>query len=174
MDLREFILHSMERSRQLTLNMVKELTPEQLGWHSGPEANSVGFLLFHVFRVEDWYFHTMLSTAGQVWERAGWSRRWHLPIPAGDRRNTGNSWTAQEVAAWQPPPLSELLDYGQAVRSGAVQALRALDLARLEEVVRPDTPLWTVAFVLHQASHHESHHNGQIDYVLGLRKSAAA
>lgn len=176
MDLREFVVQSMESSRRATLNMVQGLTAQQLRWQPGPEANHVAFLLFHIFRTEDRYFHTWVGQEGELWDRGGWSARWKLPAPRSNpdpNWTTGNSWTAQEVRSWPPPPLEELLAYGIAVRASALPVVRGLDLGRLQETPRPDRPQVTIADYLHRASHHEASHSGQIDYLLGLARSGS-
>jgi hypothetical protein len=171
MDLREFVARSMERTRKYTLDMVKDLTPEQLRWRPAPGANYVAFLLFHTFRAEDRYFHRWISGDGELWKRKGWSKRWALPSPPSDSDpiwTTGNSWTVAEVDGWQPPPLAELLDYGETVRRSALTVLRDFDLARLMDVPRLEFPNLTLTHYLISASHHEAQHQGQIDYLLGL------
>jgi hypothetical protein len=171
MDLREFVARSMERTREYTLDMVKDLTPEQLRWRPAPGTNCVAFLLFHVFRAEDRYFHRWISGDGELWERREWSQRWVLPSPPSNPDSiwtTGNSWTVAEVEAWQPPPLSELLAYGETVRRSGLAVLHEFDLARLPEAPRAEFPNLTLTHYLISASHHEAQHQGQIDYLLGL------
>jgi len=171
MDIREFVARSMQRTREYTLGMVKDLTPEQMVWRPDPGANHVAFLLFHSFRAEDRYFHRWISGSGELWEREGWSWRWPLPSPPSNLDpiwTTGNSWTVAEAEAWRPPPLSELLDYGQAVRRSALAVLRDFDLTRLAEAPRAEFPHLTLTHYLISASHHEAQHQGQIDYLIGL------
>ncbi len=171
MDVREFVAKSMERTRGYTLDMVKDLSPQQLRWRPAPGTNCVAFLLFHTFRAEDLYFGRWISGEGELWDREGWAGRWILPSPRSDSNpiwSTGNSWTVAEVDGWQPPPLSELLDYGETVRRSALPVLREFDLARLAEVPRPEFPHLTLTHYLISASHHEAQHQGQIDYLLGL------
>jgi len=177
MDVREFVAQSMERTRQTTLNMVKDLTPAQLRWQAGPEANTIGFLLFHTFRTEDRYFHVWMSGADEVWEQEGWSSRWRLPSPPSNLDpiwTMGYSWTPQEVASWEPPALADLLAYGQAVRESALKVLSEFDLGRLPEPLNPERPQITIGYFVYAASHHEAQHQGQIDYILGLMKTAEA
>ena len=171
MDIREFVARSMQRTREYTLDMVQDLSPEQLRWQPAPGANHVAFLLFHIFRAEDRYFHRWLSDDGELWDREGWSQRWALPSPPSNPDpiwTTGNSWTVDEVEGWQPPPLTELLAYGEAVRSSALAVLRDFDLTRLPETPRAEFPNLTLTHYVISASHHETQHQGQIDYLLGL------
>ena len=91
---------------------------------------------------------------------------------ASELRSTGNSWTAEEVAAWKPPSLAELHEYAQQVRLSALEVLRRMDPASWGVLVRPERPDNTRAYFLHIMLRHESQHQGQIDYVAGLLRMA--
>jgi hypothetical protein len=163
----------MERTRLATLNLVKEMTPEQLRWAPVPGVNCIGFLLFHSFRGEDMYFHSTITKPGEVWVREGWFERWKMPATvAGERlqATTGNSWTPDEVGGWEPPDLNDLLEYGTAVRASSLATLKDLDLGRFTETPRPNRPEVTIEGFLFLASHHESQHLGQMDYLAGLMR----
>ena len=173
MDAREFITLGLERVRGGTLGMVKDLTPEQMAWRAGPEANSAGFLLFHIFRTADFIFTRVGAGDPQFWELGNWAKRWTLPPPppdAGGAWSTGNSWTPAELGAFEPPPLDDLLGYGAAVYARGANTLKDMEVSRLDEEVRPNV---TVAQNLLIAITHESQHNGQIDYLLGLMRTSA-
>ena len=170
MDLRDFVTESIESNRQATLDIVKDLTPAQLQWRPSPEANYIAFLLFHIFRGADRYFHRVTGRT-ELWDEDGWSDRWQLSSKDPSQSTTGFNWTAKQVATWEPPPLQELLAYGETVRSSFVSAIRDLDLGRLSEIPAPDLPDRTIARYLQLASLHKAEHRGQIDYILGLMKA---
>lgn len=177
MELREWIAESMARARKVTLFLVEGLSPEELRWRPVTGANSAGFLLFHIFRAEDFHFHRMIGNEEELWVSDGWSRKWSLPATIPEERiprASGNSWTPEEVEAWEPPPLGELLAYGAAVRESALAVLRGFNAGRLSERPNPDRPERTVATYLYLATHHEAQHQAQIDYLLGLMGSRAA
>ena len=175
MDVRDFVADIIARTRTNTVNQVQGLTAEQLTWQVAPGANTVGFLLFHTFRVED-YFLRVLGAEQELWRRDGWDRRWTLPDTPADVSGiwfTGNSWTSEDVASFQPPPLDEMLAYGAAVHDAFLDHLRNLDLSRMQEVVWPRRqPTATVARVLEMVVHHESEHQGHIGFILGLMPSS--
>lgn len=171
MHLQDFVRASLERTRQRTLNAIQGISAQQARWRPYPGGNSIAFLLFHIFRVEDRYFHRWLSASGEVWEKEGWKGQIPLPPhPPGIDPiwTTGNSWTSADIEAWQPPPIETLLRYGERVRQSALQVLAQVDMARLDYAPRPDRPQFTLAYYLYQASHHEAEHLGQIDYLKGL------
>ena len=176
MDLREFLADNLKWVRQATMNMTKDLTPEQLRWQPGAEANHIGYLLFHTFRGEDRLFHTWVSKEGEIWEREGWAGRFQLPVPPAGAPDTwsAGAWPGRIAASWQPPALDLLHSYGEAVRKRTLDSLPRLDLARLNEHPRPDRPQLTVLTLLEIVPQHEAQHQGQIDYLLGLMKDAHA
>ena len=166
MELREYIVESLERGRARTLDVVKDITPEELAWMPGPEANHIGFLLWHLARSEDALYHRFVAATEQVWTAQGWDRRFGLRP-----EDTGNGWTPQQVANWTPPPLPDLLQYMGEVRESVMAGLGQLDLTRLEEKPWPDRPEMTVANILHLLASHEAHHQGAIEYLIGLKRT---
>ncbi|MBI4200601.1 MAG: DinB family protein [Chloroflexi bacterium] len=171
MDAQEFVRFAIERTRGATLAMVRDVRQEDLAWRPGPEANPIGFLLFHIFRSEDRLLHRLLGGTDEVWDREGWDRRWRLPPPPPDAAElwfTGNSWTPAQVAAWKAPAKEELLAYGEQAHRSGLEVLPKLDPAQWHVLVRPER---TRAFYLHLVMHHEAQHQGQIDYVAGILRT---
>lgn len=163
MDVREFTIRSITVIREGTLSMVGELKQDEMGWRPVSFANPIGFILFHLFRIDDRYFHRWLSELGEVWEREGWDSRWQLPEPHPDApelwySQTGNSWTPEQVAAREIPPKDELLEYGDRVRGSTLKVLEQLDIGQMDLAPRPERPELTYAHYLHMASHHEAQH----------------
>ena len=172
----EFVEMALGQSRGYTLDTVKDLNREQLTWRAGPEANPVGFLIWHVFRTEDRYVR-LLTGQQETYQADGWSDTWQLPSTiTGDRvaMTTGNSWTSQEVGVFQIPPLAELLAYGEAVRKQALATVKGLDSNKLDDVPSADRPDWVTATYLRSMITHEFGHQQQMDYILGLCRVASA
>lgn len=168
MELREYIAESLEQVRARTLDLVKELTPDELVWRPGPEANHTAFLLWHTARSEDALFNRFIAGCEQVWTARGWHRRFGLKPD-----DTGNGWTAQQVARWTPPSLQDLLRYMGEVRESVLAGLKDLDLGRLGEKPWPARPDRTVANILQLLASHEAHHQGAIEYLVGLMRTAS-
>ena len=53
MDLKGFIVQALMQKHEGSMEMISDLTPEELAWRPGPEANHFGWMLWHAFRVED-------------------------------------------------------------------------------------------------------------------------
>jgi hypothetical protein len=171
----EFVEMAATQSRSATLGLVSNLERDHLTWRAGVEANTVGFLIWHVFRTEDRYVR-MLTGQEETYTADGWNAKWPLPDTiTGERAalTTGNSWTADEVGAFDVPPLDELLAYGATVRGRAMDMVRGLDPDSLEQVPNPERPEWVTATYLRSMITHEFGHQQQMDYILGLQKAAA-
>ena len=168
MELREYVAESLERVRAATLSVVKDLTSEELLWRPGPEANHIGFLLWHIARWDDYPFNPCVSNHEQVWIAQRWYRRFGLKP-----EDTGTGWTPQQVADWTPPPLQELLQYMREARDSIIAGLKELDLGRLEERPRLDRPEQTIANILQGRVMHEANHQGEIQYLLGLKRRSS-
>lgn len=170
----DFVLEAMAQNRQGLLELVQGLTPRQLAWQPADGSNTVGFLLLHIFRGEDFNTHTRLVGQPQVWDREGWSKRLTLPprpSPAGPLWTAGTGWTQAELATFVAP-LAELLRYGEAVRRSVTAQIRALDPAKLDEApAEPASFAPTRARILRILAMHEAEHRGQAEMLLGLMKA---
>ncbi|MDA1189482.1 MAG: DinB family protein [Chloroflexi bacterium] len=174
MDIREYTVATMERVRAKTLELADGLSDEQLAWRAGPEANTIGFMLFHSFRAEDRYAHHWLTKQGEFWFSQGWAERYPLPVKPDEidaRVHTGNSWTSEQVGVFKAPPLAELLEYGASMHRSALVIVRKVDLARLGERPNPKLPEMTLLNYLQNCFLHEHEHQAHIDFVLGLMKA---
>jgi hypothetical protein len=167
---------SIGMNRTSTLDTVKDLSPEELAWQAGPEANPIEFLLWHMFRTEDRYVR-FLTGQQETLETDGWNNKWTMPATITGNRaalTTGNSWTIEEVVAFKVPPLAELLAYGEAVRKQALATVKAMSPDKLNEVPYSERPDWINAMYLRSLITHEFGHQQQIDYIVGLCRAASA
>ena len=53
MTLNEFVEDALNKEQDFLMEAVKDLTPEELTWRPGPDANPIGWILWHMLRVED-------------------------------------------------------------------------------------------------------------------------
>ena len=88
-----------------------------------------------------------------------------------DPENRGVGWTAEQVAAMQPPSAAVQLGYFEAVKNSAKQYLESLSYADMEviRVILPAPDPRTVAAAVGQVTWDNVAHGGQIAYIRGLR-----
>jgi uncharacterized damage-inducible protein DinB len=165
MDVSSLLLELYGRIEPLAGQAVDGLDAEQLHQVPAPGANSIGWLVWHLTRVQDHHVAEMLDTE-QIWVQGDWAARCGLgPDPA----NTGYGHSPDDVDAVRPDNAQTLVDYLAEVASRTQQMLDGLGPEALDEVVdrRWDPPV-TRAVRLVSIADDCLQHAGQAAYVRGL------
>jgi uncharacterized damage-inducible protein DinB len=160
----DVLADSFERVRDLVHRAVDELSPDHLSVRLDPEANSIGWLLWHLTRIQDDHVAAVAATE-QVWTSAGWAQRFDLPL---DVSGTGYGHTSQQVAAVISTP-TMLGEYHDAVCDRTLEFVRRLTDADLDRVV--DTrwkPPVTLGVRLVSVVVDDVEHAGQAAYIRGI------
>ncbi|HZA21171.1 MAG TPA: DinB family protein, partial [Dehalococcoidia bacterium] len=149
-----------------------DLTPEELAWRPGPEANPMGWILWHMLRVEDMWVQFFAQRQLELWERDGWHEKFGLPT-----RDNGFGHTTQQVAGFPALDLNNLLEYGEAVRAGTLEYLRGLGLEDFQVMPRADRlDVWwhavSVGAMFRQIVGELYQHLGQLAYLKGVQRGA--
>lgn len=171
-----FIENLLEESKRRLYRTLRDLTPEELLWRPGPEANSIGFMVWHIARVEDrWLAGFAVDNGTERWIQDGWAAR--CGLPEGD---TGVGFTLEQIDDFhvQMPPLDEVLAYFDIVREDMLTYLRSLSDADLEEApgrapfpeVGTLPPDFTICRMFRQLIGEYNQHLGQVGYVRGLQR----
>ncbi|GAB3957395.1 mycothiol transferase [Micromonospora vulcania] len=165
MDVSDLLTEAYDRLPDLVRAAVDGLTPEQLRWAPGREANSIGWLVWHLTRVQDHHIADLLD-AEQIWVSGNWADRFGL---AADPDNTGYGHSPEQVAAVLPESAQALLDYYEAVAARTGPFLAGLKPADLDQIVDEswDPPV-TLGVRLVSIVDDDVQHAGQAAYVRGL------
>ena len=169
MILNDFIETALDREQAYLLEAVGDLTPEELAWQPGADANPIGWMLWHTLRVEDMWIQFFVQRQPELWERDGWHEKFGLPT-----RDNGFGHTPEQVANFPALDLAELLSYGEAVRASTLEYLRGLAPEDFDRVPREQRPNLSVGGVLMQLLGEFYQHQGQIAYLKGLKRGAGA
>jgi hypothetical protein len=159
---------SFERVRELVGTLTGDLSLEDSTYRPDADANSIGWLLWHLTRIQDDHVAD-LAGAEQVWR--AWRDRFDLPFNPLD---TGYGHGIAEVAAVRVE--SDLLaGYHGDVHAETLRYLETVTPAELERVVdeRWDPPV-TAGVRLVSVIGDCLQHLGQASYVLGIAQRAAA
>ena len=98
MDIGPFLLELYGRIPPLADDAVEGLTAEQLAWIPAPGANSAGWLVWHLARVQDHHVAELVDEP-QIWASGTWAERCGLePDPS----NTGYGHGPEDVGAVRP------------------------------------------------------------------------
>jgi uncharacterized damage-inducible protein DinB len=151
------------RLPELLEHAVDGLPPEQLVWTPSPGANTIGWLVWHLTRVED---HTFAEQMGDSQLIPTWADRFGR---AADPNDTGYGDDADQVMTVRPESADALLEYHAAVHQRAVTFLTGCSSADLDRVVDTswDPPV-TLGVRLVSVADDAIQHAGQAAYVRGL------
>jgi hypothetical protein len=141
------------------------LTPEQLLWAPRTGANSIGWLVWHLTRVQDHHIADLLAES-QVWASGSWAAGVGLvPEPA----NIGYGHSPDEVAKVRPASRDVLIGYFDAVFDRTLNLITNLAADDLVRVVDDgwDPPV-TMRVRLVSVLSDDLQHVGQAAYVRGL------
>jgi uncharacterized damage-inducible protein DinB len=164
-DVSELLLDGYGRLPDLVRSAVEGLSPEQLRWSPGPGANTIGWLVWHLTRVQDHHVCDLLGV-DQIWVTGDWAARFDLTP---DPHNTGYGHTPEQVASVRPESPAALVDYYAAVAQRTDELLRTVKPDDLDRIVdrRWDPPV-TLGVRLISILDDDAQHVGQAAYVRGL------
>ena len=161
---RNLLVDSFARIRELVEELTDGLTEEDSTYRPAPEANTPGWLLWHLTRVQDDHI-AGLAGVQQAWP--GWRDRFGLPF---SDWATGNGQSPDEVAAVRVSG-DLLAGYHADVHAFTLDYLRPITADELARVVDThwDPPV-TAAVRLVSVLGDVLQHLGQAAYVQGLAK----
>jgi hypothetical protein len=166
MQIRDVLLDAFGRIDEGMRQTLQGLTPEQLAFRPHDEANSIGWLAWHLTRVEDDHMSD-LAGRPEAWVADGWHRRFDKPA---DEEDTGFGYSSAQVAAFRPSSAALLLEYFAAVHARTREYLRGVEPADLDREL--DEPQWDppVTAGVRTVSVIDDclQHVGQMAYVRGL------
>ncbi|MFV0461972.1 MAG: mycothiol transferase [Nostocoides sp.] len=134
-------------------------------WRPDAQANPIGWLAWHLTRVQDDHL-AGVGQVEQVWSRSGFADRFSLPYAITD---IGYGQDSDEVAAFSVTDTGLLLAYQDAVHAQTLTILAGLDDERYARIVdeRFNPPV-SAAVRLVSVIGDTQAHLGQIGYVRGL------
>jgi hypothetical protein len=165
MDIGSFLLELYGRIPPLAADAIEGLTAEDLAWAPAPGANPIGWLVWHLSRVEDHHVAELLDEP-QIWASGTWAESCGLePDPS----NTGYGHSPDQVRAVRPDGPDALFGYLREVDVRTSRFLETVTAADLDRVVdrRWDRPV-TLGVRLVSVADDCLQHAGQAAYVRGL------
>lgn len=165
MDIYALLTDAFSRVRDDTRRLADGLDQAALLWRPDPGANPVGWLLWHLSRVQDDH---LAGIAGreQVWREQGWHARFGLDPEEDD---IGYGHTTEQVARVRPESAEVCVGYQDAVAERTLEIIAGLDDAAFQRVIdRSFDPPVTVGVRLVSVMGDTMAHLGQAGYVRGM------
>jgi hypothetical protein len=160
----ELLNEAFGRIRGVVNAALRDATTERLAFRPDPEANTMGWLIWHLTRIQDDHISD-LADDEQVWTAGGWFDRFNLPFP---REATGYGQSPDEVGQVRTDA-GLLAEYYDAVHIRTIDYIHTLAEADLARIVDTswDPPV-TLAVRLISILSDDLQHAGQASYVRGL------
>jgi Protein of unknown function (DUF664) len=160
----ELLTDAFERVLQTATDAVDGLTVEQLAHRPEPDVNPIGWLVWHLARVQDDHVADVAATE-QVWTAQGFADRFDLPFEVSA---TGFGQRADEVGQLRVEARL-LAEYLRAVHEQTTSYAASLTPDDLDRVVddRWDPPV-TLGVRLVSVVSDDLQHAGQAAYLRGI------
>jgi hypothetical protein len=140
------------------------LTSDELAVRIDPGANSIGWLIWHLSRIQDDHIADVAARA-QVYVSGDWWQRLGRPFAVGD---TGYAHSSDQVGALRFKSPSLLVDYFDAVHEQTITYVRGLTDEDLDRVVDTNwDPVVTLGVRLVSVISDSLQHAGQAAFVRG-------
>ncbi|PKH37541.1 Protein of unknown function [Nocardioides alpinus] len=163
MDVRGLLTEGFGRITELYAHVAEDLGQDQLHHRPGGTGNPIGWLLWHLARVQDHHI-SGLSGEPQAW--AQWQHRFGMD---NDTDDIGYGHTSEQVDAIRIADPQLLVDYHHEVTLATARYLETVDEKELErEVDQNWDPPVTAGVRLVRIQGDCLQHLGQAAYVKGL------
>jgi uncharacterized damage-inducible protein DinB len=160
----ELLADAFGRIGGMVHDAVGGLSDEELSYRVDDGANPIGWLVWHLARVQDDHVAHVAGTE-QVWTSAGWAERFGLKLEVAD---TGYGHRPEQVAA-VTTDAPTLLGYYDAVEKATLAYVRGLSDDDLDRVVDERwTPPVTLGARLVSVIGDDIAHAAQAAYVRGI------
>ena len=168
MEWKDLIIDGYGRVLQILAKALNDLDRHDLTQQPHPDSNSMGWLTWHLTRVQDNHLSDLIGEE-QLWISQKWYAKFNRqPDPS----DTGHGHSSADVTAFQSPDVKTLLEYHRAVMERTVRDISNLPEADLSrELDEPwHQPLPTVGVRLVSVMSDNLQHAGQVAYLRGLLK----
>ena len=164
----ELIIDGYGRILQVLEKALSSLTQDDLNQQPHPDCNSMGWLTWHLTRVQDDHIADLMGE-DQLWVKDGWHAKFNR---APDPKDIGFGHSSEDVAAFKSPDVETLLEYHRAVLERSKRYISTLSTADLDQELNEPwfQPLPTVGVRLVSIMSDNLQHAGQVAYLRGLLK----
>ena len=168
MEWNELLADGYGRVLEFMESVLNGLTEDDLNWQPRPDCNSIGWLAWHLTRLQDDHIASLIEEE-QLWTKDGWYAKFNRQP---DAKDIGFGHSPEQVAAFKSPNADTILGYHSAVLERSKLYFLTLSSADLDRELNEPwyQPLPTVGVRLISILGDSLQHAGQMAYVRGLRQ----
>jgi uncharacterized damage-inducible protein DinB len=169
----ETIAVMYRRTFEYLLDLIDNLTDEQLAWHPNATTPSIAFHVWHLARWADYLQELVNAPTTQIWEKEGLAMRWGLAKGHLGLGETGNGLDEDSSAMLQLPGKEILLEYARRAFSEASAAVDSIDDERFfhesDDRMGSLGPERTFGHLITSYMTHDNRHLGMIEAMVGMQ-----
>jgi len=149
-------------------HVLSDLGQDDLDWQPKSDANSIGWLAWHLTRQQDAQVAALMNTK-QLWISGKWYERFRRPAEPED---TGFGHTKTQIQAFKSPDADAFLKYQKEVAARSMEYFKTLSEEDLNKTLKEPwfQPPPTVGVRIVSIMEDSMLHAGQMGYVRGLLK----
>jgi hypothetical protein len=121
METKTLIQSGLENQKNSLVRILDSLTAAELKWQPKPDSNSIGLILFHMARAEDFFVTFVIQGKPEIWE----TEKWYLKLKK-EANDSGGRYTQEQCHNFVVPDLKDLLAYFDAVRKQTLEYIKNL------------------------------------------------
>ncbi len=176
MELKIFIKETIIDHRKRVIAVTKDLTLDEMHWKPKHDANPIGFLFWHISRVEDRLMTYFVQGKQEIWINDKWYQKMKLSV-----EGTGLGYSIDELDRFPKLDQNLLTEYFMIVRENTLKHLESISDESFDLVIdrvpfpeyEPATKYFqgfTVGRAFRQLIGELEQHFGQISYIRGIQK----
>ena len=165
MELKEYIRAEVEGLDRGLKRVIDGLKQEEVAWRPACGCNSIGLMLFHVFKSEDSFIQSRLRDKKELWETGKWYQKLNLDV-----KEAGAHYTVDQVNAFTVPKLEAILEYGAAVRAQTLAYLDTMTAAGFNKKIKVPWGEMPLVMMFSMIVGHATGHFGEMSYLRGLQR----
>jgi hypothetical protein len=167
------ICEQYRNTHEILLDLMVDLSDEQIGWTPNATTPPIGFHVWHLARWAD-YLHEMIDGRGsQLWEKEELAARWNMETASLGYAQTGMSMDDQTAVALRMPGKDLLLDYARrafAAAQHAVEGISDQDFYKIYEGFHGENWLGgQIGPIISTWMTHDNRHLGMIECLVGVQ-----
>ena len=168
MEWQQLIVDGYGRVLEVLEKALDGLAQDDLNQQPNPDCNSMGWLTWHLTRVQDDHIADLMGEK-QLWVSGGWHAKFNRPP---NPKDIGFGHSSEDVAAFRSPDVKTLLGYHSAVLERSKRYINSLSEVDLDRELNEPwfQPLPTVGVRLISILSDDLQHAGQVAYLRGLLK----
>ncbi len=140
MERQEYITDGYGRVLQILEEALDGLTQDDLNKQPRSDCNSIGWLVWHVTRVQDYGIAELMGEK-QLWIRDRWHAKFNRAPNPSDIGFEPFGHSAEDVVAFKAPNVETLLEYYRAVLEWSERYISSLSATDLDREL--NKPAWT-------------------------------